>query len=181
MDKPYATVGEEPVQYAGPQLAQQTSETLQIAVFGPQADEVVRSPEILRVLENLNRARKGFSLIAIPSETAWGKASNALVQAVYEKHVLGVIALDRNSSHLAEQIGTKAFVPVLAISSDRMLTSTNIPWIFRLPQGTPPKEAIRCLSEAIVAAGPNREKIRALLGSGNSVAGLRFQSTGELQ
>jgi branched-chain amino acid transport system substrate-binding protein len=181
MEKPYAKVGEDPVQYAGPELPQETGDTLQIAVFGPHADQVIRSRELGNFIEGVNRGPKRFSLIAIPSDATWGKASNALVQAVYEKRVLGIIALDRNSSHLAEQIGTKAFVPVLAISSDRMLTSTNIPWIFRLPPTTSLREALHCLTETVLAVGPDREKIRNLLGSGTSVAGMRFQSTGELQ
>ena len=66
----------------------------------------------------------------------WGKASNELVRAVYDQNVIAIIALDRASSHLAEQIGVKAFVPVIAVSSDHALTSTNIPWIFRMPEGT---------------------------------------------
>ena len=90
-------------------------------------------------------------------------------------------ALDRNSSHLAEQIGVKSFVPVLAIASDRALTSTNIPWIFRLPEGTALEPALRCLADAIDRAGPNRAKIREVLASGVAVAGLRFESTGELR
>lgn len=37
----------------------------------------------------------------------------------------------------------KPFVPVVAISSDRALTSTNLPWIFRLPEGTALDEAVK--------------------------------------
>jgi hypothetical protein len=74
----------------------------------------------------------------------------------------------------------KAFVPVVAISADRTLTSTNIPWIFRLPEGTPLQQALRSLSIAIDQAGPNRARIRQFLASGIPVAGIRFDSTGEL-
>jgi branched-chain amino acid transport system substrate-binding protein len=93
--------------------------------------------------------------------------------------VLGIIALDRASSHLAEQIGTKAFVPVLAMSDDRMLTSTNIPWIFRVPRSTSLDQSLRILTDAINRGGNNREKIRELLSSGSAIAGVRFQTTGE--
>ena len=51
---------------------------------------------------------------------------------VYDPDVIGVVATDRASAHLAEQIAVKAMFPVVAISSDRTLTSTNVPWIFRL-------------------------------------------------
>ena len=103
------------------------------------------------------------------------------MRAVYQNHALALIALDRPSSHLAEQIAVKSFIPVVAISSDRALTTTNIPWIFRLPEGTPIEQALRSLAEAINRAGPNRGKIRNLLASGKSMAGASFESTGELR
>jgi phosphoribosylcarboxyaminoimidazole (NCAIR) mutase len=181
MEKPYARVGENGVSYNGPPTPNQRVDQVQIAIFGPHADEIVHAPEMLQVLAALNAAGKHLSLVAIPSETSWGKASSDLVRAVYDDHVLALIALDRASSHLAEQIAVKVFVPEVAISSDRMLTSTNIPWIFRMPDGTPVQDAVRCLSEAIDRSGPNRTAIRQLLASGRSVAGVRFDPTGEGQ
>jgi len=178
MEKPYAQVGENGVEYHGPVSADQTTRA-QIGVFGPHADELIRSPEIEKLLSSLSSARK-ISLISIPSEVPWGKASSDLVKAVYEDHVLAIVALDRASSHLAEQIAVKSFVPVIAISSDRALTSTNIPWIFRLPEGTPLEQAIRSLSQAFDQAGASRSGVRQFLASGTSVAGIRFQSNGEL-
>jgi len=100
---------------------------------------------------------------------------------VYDKDVVAVIALDRNSGHLAEQIGVKAFVPVLAISSDKTLTSVNIPWIFRLPEGTNLEQALKTLSAAEARSGPNRAKLREVLASGGDFGGIRFQQTGEPQ
>jgi len=92
-----------------------------------------------------------------------------------------LIALDRASSHLAEQIAVKSFVPVVAISSDYVLTTTNIPWIFRLPEGTSPEQAVKSLSAAIAQAGPNRSSVREILASGKALAGIRFASTGEVR
>ncbi|MGA8345480.1 MAG: ABC transporter substrate-binding protein [Candidatus Sulfotelmatobacter sp.] len=181
MEKPYARVGENGVQYAGPTLPDEQASILKVGVFGPHADELIRSPETVRMLSAFNATGKHLSLIAIPSETSWGRASDDLVKAVYQEHVLALIALDRPSSHLAEQIAVKSFVPVVAISSDRALTSTNIPWIFRLPEGTTLQQALRCLSAAIRQAGPNRASIRELLASGKPLAGTRFESTGELK
>ena len=179
MEKPYAKVGEDGVQYSGPPLPDQPAKELRIAILGPRADELARSPEFLARLEQDNDRESHFALVPIPSEQSWGKASNALVNAVYQDHVLGIIALDRNTSHLAEQIGTKAFIPVIALSSDRMLTSTNIPWIFRVSPDTSPQKVLDCLLSAISSAGPSRERIRALLSSGAPLAGFRFTSTGE--
>ena len=154
---------------------------MQIGVFGPHADEIVLTPEMLQLISALNAAGRHISLVAIPSQASWGKASSDLVKAVYDDHVLALIALDRASSHLAEQIAVKAFVPVLAISSDRMLTSTNIPWIFRMPEGTLVQEAVSFLSAAIDRSGPNRAEIRKVLASGKPVTGVRFDPTGEAQ
>jgi ABC-type branched-subunit amino acid transport system substrate-binding protein len=181
MEKAYATVGEDGVQYSGPSGPDQKSSDINIGVFGPHANEVVQSNQISKLLNNLNAGGKNFSLVAIPSESAWGKASNDLVNAVYQDHVLAVITLDRASSHLAEQIAVKSFVPVLAISADRSLTSTNIPWIFRLAEGTSLEDAVNCLSVAMAQAGPNRSGIREVLASGKTLAGIRFQSTGEVK
>ncbi|MGB2606105.1 MAG: ABC transporter substrate-binding protein [Candidatus Sulfotelmatobacter sp.] len=179
MAEPYARVGEDGVQYNGPALPDQPTESLKIGVFGPHADEIVHSSEIIRTLQEINRKGRAFSLLAIPSQLSWGKASDDLVTAVYQQHALGLIALDRPSSHLAEQIAVKSFVPVIAISSDRALTTTNIPWIFRLPEDTPLDSALRCLAEAINRAGANRGKVRDLLSSGRTIAGLSFDVTGE--
>ncbi len=181
MEKPYARVGEDGVEYAGPSLADESTGRLQIGVFGPRADEIVHSAEVTRLLHEINVKGQPISLIAIPSQLSWGKASDELVKAVYQDHVLALIALDRPSSHLAEQIAVKSFIPVVAISSDRALTTTNIPWIFRLPEGTPIEQALGSLAEAIHRAGPNREKIRNLLASGAPVGGTSFESTGELR
>jgi len=179
MEKPYAQVGENGVQYAGPKLPDQIVGDLKIGVFGPHADELVRSTEILQMLSPLSSTGKHLSLIAIPSEGSWGKASSDLVKAVYQEHVVALIALDRPSSHLAEQIAVKSFVPVVAISSDRALTSTNIPWIFRVPEGTPLDQALRSLSAAIEQVGPNRASVRKILASGRPLAGVSFSATGE--
>ena len=177
----YARVGEDGVQYAGPPLPDQESNDATIGIFGPHADEIVRSPEVLRLVKEMTGEGQSISLIPISSQLSWGKASNELVKAVYQDHALALIALDRASSHLAEQIAVKSFLPVIAISSDRALTSTNIPWIFRLPESSSLEQALRCLGDAIDRAGPNRERIRDLLASGQAVAGLRFASTGELR
>ncbi len=180
MEKPYAQVGEDGVQYSGPPASTAKGEDRKIGVVGPRADEVVRSPAAQHYLASLNASGRHYSLIPIPSDTSWGKASSDLVKAVYQEHVLALIALDRSSSHLAEQIAVKTFIPVIAISSDHALTSTNIPWIFRLPDQTGLDQALGCLSVAIEQAGPTRTAIRQTLASGRPLAGIRFDSTGEL-
>jgi len=171
MDVPYAKVGENGVDYAGPKLADAPAAGRKIGIFGPGAEPLAA---------RLTAA--GFSVVGVSSEQAWGKASDDLVKMVYDPSVLGLVATDRASAHLAEQIAVKTFIPVIGISSDRTLTSTNIPWIFRLDAGTTPADAVRCLTDAADRAGANRGAIRDYLAQGNLVAGrFAFRSTGELQ
>src|SRR5208283_3631634 len=54
MQKPYARVGENGVQYSGPPLADEETDTLQIGVFGPRADEIVHSAEVIGLLRAMN-------------------------------------------------------------------------------------------------------------------------------
>lgn len=181
MEKAYARVGEDGVEFHGPTENSPTAGDLRIAVFGPKADDLVHSPDIVRLTNPAASSQRRISLVAIPSELAWGKASQQLVNAVYNDHALGIIALDRNSAHLAEQIALKSFVPVIAISSDNTLTSINVPWIFRLPPDAGLEQALRCFNDAIQLAGDSPERIRAALASGSTVGGLRFESNGEVK
>jgi branched-chain amino acid transport system substrate-binding protein len=167
MDKPYATVGEN-VGYSGPPVADAAAER-RIGLFGPGAEKLAATLQM-----------PGYSVVGISSDVPWGKASTGLVKLIHDPGLIGLVATDRASAHLAEQIAVKTFLPVIAISSDRTLTSANIPWIFRLDTGTPVAEAIRCLTAAAAQVGPNRTRIRDLLASGSRVAGsYSFRSSGE--
>ena len=174
---PYARVGEGGVSYFGPSITDATTKEVRIAVLGPHADEAIESSDVQAALGSSHGSQ--VRLIAVPSDASWGRASTELVNAIFNRHVLGLIALDRDSSHLAEQLGVKSFLPVLALSTDRDLTSTNIPWIFRLPQQSTLAQAVRCFVAAEQRVGPNAQRIREVLASGSELAGLRFASTGE--
>jgi branched-chain amino acid transport system substrate-binding protein len=171
MEKPYATVGSAGVEYNGPAATATPGPLRKIVLFGPDAEALAPS-----------LSRTGYDVVGVSSEAAWGKASSAFVKLVYDPDVIGVVTTDRNSAHLAEQIAVKTLIPVVAISNDRALTSTNIAWIFRLDTGTSLSDAVRCISEAASKAGGHRDQIRAYLASGNMLAEhFSFNSTGELQ
>ncbi len=170
---PYARVGEDGVIFAGPrrtpaQLSQFIG-PVRIVLFGPGADAVAASLQ----------PDSNWQLLAVPSNQSWGTASTALVHALMDEHALAILALDRQSAHLAEQLALKAFVPVLAIADDRSLTATNVPWIFRLPAATTPASALELLQSAERASGPSPEKLRDSLASGSNFSGVSFLSTGE--
>ncbi len=177
MDKEYARVGEHGVEYNGPPLKDAAAGPLRIGLFGPNAEQAAAA---LRPL--LARYQGRYELEPIAADVPWGKASSALVSLVYERNAIGLLSTDRNSSHLAEQIAVKSFIPLVAISADKSLTSVNIPWIFRLPPDTSLTEALQCLIDAAEKSGPNRGKLRQVLASGTTLAGrLHFDTRGELR
>src|SRR5579862_734835 len=53
MEKPYAQVGENGVQYTGPSTPDESSTDLRIGVFGPHAGDAVRSSQMLQLLTAL--------------------------------------------------------------------------------------------------------------------------------
>jgi ABC-type branched-subunit amino acid transport system substrate-binding protein len=177
--EPYARVGEDGVVYAGPHRANVPAGPVSVVLFGPKAAEVALSPEMQAELTAISAKGRAFKLLPVSSDQNWGAASTQLVHALMDEHALAILALDRNSSHLAEQLALKAFVPVVALSSDKALTSTNVPWIFRLQPETTPAAALRLLETAAGRSGANPEQLRNVLASGDDMAGVAFLKTGE--
>ena len=177
--QPYARVGEDGVDYAGPQRADVPAGPVRVVLFGPHAAEIAQSPEVQAELAAAATRGREWKLETVESDQNWGAASTQLVHALMDEHALAIIALDRDAAHLAEQLALKAFVPVVALSSDKTLTSANIPWIFRLPPGTTPASALRLLKAASARSGANPERLRNVLASGETVAGVAFLQTGE--
>ena len=162
MQVPYARVGEGGVQYNGPPIADSPAGAMRIGIFGPDAEAVVA-----RISPLLAPYRGRYSLIAVPSDGPWGKASTGLVNLIYDREALGLIATDRNSSHLAEQLAAKSFVPLIAVTADHTVTSVNIPWVIRLPADTPIEDALSRFLAAAEKSGPNRGRLREILFSPN--------------
>ena len=171
MEKAYAHAGEGGVAYAGPPVADAPSGPLRLVVFGPAAAEIASTAGVRAALAPFGDR---YLLAPVDAEKPWGQASTELVDLLYRGHALGILAVGRNASHLAEQLAAKAFLPVVALSADISLTAVNLPWIFRLPAETAPEEAIRTITAAAEKAGPNRGRLRdALAASG------RFDGRGE--
>jgi ABC-type branched-subunit amino acid transport system substrate-binding protein len=178
---PYARVGEDGVDYAGPHRPDVPAGPVNVVLFGPRAVEVAQSPEMRAELAAAAAKGRTWELLPVASDQNWGAASTQLVHALMDEHPLAIVALDRNSSHLAEQLALKSFVPVVALSSDKSLTSTNVPWIFRMPAETKPSAALRLLEAAAGRSGANPERLRNGLASGNMVSGVAFLPTGEIR
>jgi ABC-type branched-subunit amino acid transport system substrate-binding protein len=176
---PYARVGEDGVDYAGPRRPDVPAGPVNLVLFGPKAVEVAESPEVQAELAFGAAKGRAWKLLPVPSDQNWGAASTQLVHALMDEHALAIVALDRDSAHLAEQLALKSFVPVIALSSDKTLTSINIPWIFRLQPGTTPATALRMVVAAECLSGANPERLRNTLASGNLISGAAFLQTGE--
>lgn len=176
---PYARYGDEAVEYNGPHRPDVPDGPVNVVLFGPRAAEIAASPEVQAELAFGAAKGRPWKLLPVESGQNWGAASTALVEALMDQHALAIVALDRNASHLAEQLSLKSFVPVIALSSDKTLTSTNIPWIFRLQPDTTPATALRMLMGAACRSGANPEKLRDVLASGKAIDGFAFLSTGE--
>ena len=174
--QPYAVVGEEGVSFSGPRQHDLPTGPVSVVVFGPHADQIVLSAEMQAALKAEGRAWK---LLPVVSDQNWGAASTQLVHALMDEHALAILALDRASSHLSMQLALKAFVPVVALSDDKTLTSTNVPWIFRLPAGKTPADALKLVQAAELRSGPNTERLRDVLASGDQLTGVAFLTTGE--
>jgi ABC-type branched-subunit amino acid transport system substrate-binding protein len=175
---PYARVGEDGVTYAGPHRPDIPTGAVKIVLFGPRASEVAVSADMRTALSEQNGQHQ-WQVLSVNSDQNWGAASTQLVHALMDEHALAIVALDRDAAHLAEQLALKTFVPVVALSGDKALTSTNVPWIFRLPPETSPAAALTMLRTAEAVSGPNPERLRDVLASGQSWTGIAFLSTGE--
>jgi hypothetical protein len=162
------------VGYLGPHQKDLPAGRAAVVLFGPHAAAVASSAEVRSALGS-----EAWRVIPVDSSQNWGMAATQLVHALQDEHPLAVVALDRDCAHLAEQLALKTFVPVVALADDRTLTSTNVPWIFRLPASAGPAEAVRLLVSAAQTSGKNPEKLRAVLASGETLAGVRFRDTGE--
>ena len=176
---PYARVGEDGVTYAGPHLQDLPHGVRKVVLFGPQADLVAQSAEMQALLHRDSGQGAQWTLLPIASNQSWGAASTQLVKALMDEHAIAILALDRDAAHLSEQLALKAFVPVVALSEDRKLTSTNVPWIFRMPTTTKPAAALMLIEDAAEKSGPNAERLRDVLASGERIDGVAFLSTGE--
>ncbi len=180
---PYARVGEDGVDYSGPHPADVPAGPVRIVLFGPHAEQVAHSPQMAAALATASAKGRVWQLLPVASDQNWGAASTQLVHELMDEHALAVVALDRDSSHLALQLALKDFVPVIALSSDKTLTSANIAWIFRLPPTTAPSAALGLLQAALarggIRASANPQQLRDALASGNRIAGFAFLPTGE--
>lgn len=183
---PYARIGEEPVTYAGPRTYDGSTlpaGPLRIVLFGTHAESVATSEPVQKALASLagESGKKAvvFKLLPVESGQSWGKASAELVADLSDGHPLAVIALDRDAAHLSLQLALKMFVPVVALSTDKTLTSINLPWIFRMPSEKTAADALELIGAAVHQGASSPLQLREALASGHLLDGMAFATTGE--
>ncbi len=174
---PYARVGEDGVGLAPSRATVSQDGITRVILIGPGASAIAQSPEMLAALNSVTSHAGTWTLLPIESKQNWGTASTQLVHALMDEHAQAIVALDRDSAHLSEQLALKSFVPVVALSDDRALTSADVPWIFRLPAATAPAQAMRIVVAAASCASPSN--IRDILASGKPILGVAFEPSGE--
>ena len=135
----------EPVEFTGPtgfHLDTLQVNEIRIGLFAPTEDHPVGESMTRGVQLAVEQANAGGGYRGIPfkivqrwSGNPWGDGAKDLINLAYRDSVLAIIgSIDGTATHLAEQIATKARIPLLApVSSDPTLTYIRLPWIYRLP------------------------------------------------
>lgn len=175
--QPYASLEQEESHHNEPHSPQPALGGVRVILFGPDAPALAQSPQLKTALQT--SAGQEWIVEPIESVQNWGTASTQLVHALLEGHAAAIVAVGRDSSHLAAQMALKCFVPVLAISDDKTLTGANVPWVFRLPESTAPANAVALLQQTSARVGVDPWKLRDALASGTEIAGISFAHTGE--
>jgi len=131
---------DKPVEFAGSRgttLAPTDLREVRIGLFGPDSGD---APKGARLAVEQRNAAGGFRgtplrLVARWSKDPWSGGAREMVRLVYDDSVWAVLgSVNGDATHIAEQVVTKAWVPLVApISGDPTLTYIRIPWIFRLP------------------------------------------------
>jgi branched-chain amino acid transport system substrate-binding protein len=110
---------------------------VRIGLFAPDSGEASKGARL--AVEQVNAAG-GFRgtplrIVARWSDNPWSGGAREMVRLVYRDSVWAVLgAVNGDATHIAEQVVTKAWLPLLATgSADPTLTYIRIPWIFRLP------------------------------------------------
>lgn len=144
--EPVPTVLDTPVDFSGSRGATTDPaqlDEIRIGLFAPTENDhpvgapMYRAAQLAIEQINANGGFRGVPLriMARWDNDPWRGGSKQMIKLVYEDSVWAVIgSVDGTTTHIAEQVITKAWVPLLSpVSADPTLTYIRIPWMFRLP------------------------------------------------
>lgn len=160
---PVPSVLDTPVEFSGPPGSTAHTATLgeiRIGLFAPDnpAHPVGRAmfegASLAIELFNVSGGLEGVPLRLVSrwDDDPWRGGSKEMIKLVYEDSVWAVIgSVDGAATHVAEQVVTKAWLPLLSpVSADPTLTYIRIPWMFRLPPDDEEQAAV-LVRDGIVA------------------------------
>jgi ABC-type branched-subunit amino acid transport system substrate-binding protein len=143
--EPYRRMLDQPLGFTGPesQAAELSAlDEIRIGLYVPDqpghpvGQAVTRGATLAVEQANAAGGYQGvpFRLVRRWAEDPWSGGAREVVRLVYEDRVWALIgSVDGASSHVAQQVVTKAHLPMIApVSSDPSLTHARVPWIFRL-------------------------------------------------
>jgi branched-chain amino acid transport system substrate-binding protein len=143
--QPYAVINRQAINYAGPDREASRDlpgQEIKIGILVPfeggrkaEGEAILQAARMAVEDESATTLPQGRRLTLVTRDETglWGRASSELVRLVVDDNVVALVTSTNGSAaHLAEQVGNRLGVPVLAISSDSTTTEINIPWIFRL-------------------------------------------------
>ena len=131
-----------PVDFAGPtesDLRASTLTAIKIGFFMPDEPRarLIKAAELAVSEINDSGGYRGIPLKLVSrwASDPWGSGSKEIIKLIYQDSVWAIIgSIDGKATHIAEQIVTKSWLPLLSpVSSDPTLNYINIPWMFRLP------------------------------------------------
>jgi len=138
------TVHDSPVTFTGSTAAYSTSQQkIRIGMFTPtepgdSLTMAINNAAALAV-DEINSAGgcngQPVEIVQRWSDDPWGAGSKEIIRLAYEDSVLAVVgSIDGEATHVAEQVVTKAWLPLISpVSADPTLNYIRIPWMFRLP------------------------------------------------
>jgi branched-chain amino acid transport system substrate-binding protein len=145
---PYRGPRNTPLEYAGPGRSDPEPSDLRevcLGWFGPPNPEDPQGGAQWQgatlAIEEANRhgGYRGlpFRLAAAWAENPWAGGAAQLIRTIYREKVWAVLGgIDGATTHLAEQVVTKALVTLVnPAATDRSIHSANVPWMFSCAPG----------------------------------------------
>jgi len=145
-DEPYKRMLDDELVFTGAETLTDSGtakDAIVIGLFAPDDDDHPVGSALTRgvtlAVDQANAAGgiegRPIRLIRRWADDPWAAGANEVVKLVFEDQAWAIIGgPDGASTHIAQQVATKAHIPLIApVSSDSTLTHTRVPWIFRLP------------------------------------------------
>jgi branched-chain amino acid transport system substrate-binding protein len=129
---------------------------LKIGYFGPADGAHPAGGSLWQGVSLAFEAAPEFELVSEWDESPWTGGASKVVRLAYADRVLALIGgIDGASTHLAEQVVTKALLPLVdPASTDRTVNAAFVPWVFSV---MPDDRALMGALAATLVSSPDRD------------------------